>query len=89
MDRDLIRAFVRRDWAQVARAKTAVWPAQKSGRSAAEVLDAADALRRHAMTVRPEWPSDEDRAADLATHRRVSEALRAVVVRPRWRDAMR
>lgn len=83
VDAEHIRAFVRRDWAQVARAKTAHWMAQKAGRSAAEVLDAADALRRHAMTVRPEWPSDEDRAADLATHRRVSEALRAVIVRSR------
>jgi hypothetical protein len=78
-----IRAFVRRDWAQVARAKTAHWIAQKAGRSPTEILDAADALRRHAMIVRPEWPSDEDRAADLAAHRRVSEALRAVAVRPR------
>lgn len=83
MDPDLIRAFVRRDWTQAALAKTAHWIAQKAGRSPTEILNDADALRRHAMTVRPEWPSDEDRAADLAAHRRVSEALRAVIVRPR------
>ena len=78
MERRDIRAFAERDWQRVADAKTAYWLAQKRGRSAAQILASGDALRRHALTLRPDWPSARERVDDLEMHRRVSEALRAV-----------
>ena len=83
MDRDDILAFARRDWAMVAESKTRYWLARKRTLSAAELLAVGDGLRRHALAVRPDWPTDAERAADLATHERVTEALRAVSSRPR------
>lgn len=81
MTRDDIRRFVNRDWARVAVAKAVAW--QLGKRTAADDLHAADELRQYALTVRPDWPGPDDRAADLRNHIRVSEALGAVVIRPR------
>jgi hypothetical protein len=83
VDRDDILAFARRDWAMVAESKTRYWLERKRTLSAAELLAVGDQLRRHALTVRPDWPTGAERAADLATHERVTEALRAVPARPR------
>ena len=71
-----VRAFMRRDWAAVAEAKEAAWLDVRRVQGVAGVLRLADALRAHARQVRPDWPSADDRAEDLATHERVSEALR-------------
>lgn len=78
MDRNAIRAFVRRDWARVEDAKAAYWKERKRGRSAAEVLATGADLLAYARSLRPDWPGARDRAEDLAVHLRVSEALRAV-----------
>ena len=83
VDRDDILAFARRDWAQVAEAKTGFWRDQKRGLSAEQMLALGDQLRRHAQAVRPDWPSPRERDEDLAVHHRVAEALRAVAIRPR------
>jgi hypothetical protein len=83
MDRDAILAFARRDWAMIAEAKTRYWMERKRDLSAAGLLSVGDQLRRHALAVRPDWPTDADRAADLAVHERVTEALRAVPARSR------
>ena len=83
VDPDNIRAFAGRDWAQVAEAKAAFWRDRKQELTAAEMLALGDQLRRHAQAVRPDWPSEDERAEDLAVHHRVAEALRAVVIRPR------
>jgi hypothetical protein len=78
VDRNAIREFVRRDWVRVDDAKTANWKEQKRGRSAAELLAIGANLFAYARSLRPDWPSAEDRTEDLAVHLRVSEALRAV-----------
>lgn len=78
-----MRAFALRNWDLVFEAKTDFWIEQKRGLSVAETLELADGLRRHAISVRPEWPGAADRAEDLAIHVRVSEALRAVAARSR------
>ena len=83
MDRDDILAFARRDWATIAESKTRYWLERKRTLSAAELLAVGDELRRHALAVRPDWPTGAERAADLATHERVTEALRAVPARSR------
>jgi len=78
VDPNAIRAFVRRDWARIDKAKTACWQEQKRARSAADLLAMGAELFAYARGVRPGWPRAEDRAEDLAVHLRVSEALRAV-----------
>lgn len=74
---DLVR-FARRDWAAVAAAKEQHWLRQKRSMSPADVLQMGDVLRRHARSVRADWPSADERRADHETHRRVGQALRAV-----------
>lgn len=76
-----IRAFVERDWAAVDRAKARFWAERKHAMSATEALSVGDALRRHVKALRPGWPDAAERDADLATHARVSGALRAVTLR--------
>lgn len=83
VDRHAILEFARRDWSQVADAKAAFWRSRKSGRSPAEILASGDDLRRHAQAMKPGWPTEADRLADLAVHQRVAEALRAVHDGPR------
>ena len=77
MDRKAVLEFARRDWARVADAKTDFWLNRKRASSPAELLTLGDQLLRHARTMRPDWPSEVERAADLAVHQRVAEALRA------------
>jgi hypothetical protein len=73
-----IRAFVERDWEAVQRETDRYWVEWKGSVTLAEALAAADALRRHAVAVRPGWPDAADGSADFAVHLRVSDALRAV-----------
>jgi len=75
---DLVR-FAGRDWAAIADDKARYWAERKATMSPSDVLQLGDDLRRHAMVVRPDWPSAADRIADRETHRRVSGALRAVI----------
>jgi hypothetical protein len=84
MDRGDVRAFVDRDWAAIEEQKARFWSDRKHGMTAVEALAVGDALRRHAQSVKPDWPDDAERRADLAVHARVAEALRAVSLhRPR------
>jgi hypothetical protein len=84
MDRADLQAFVERDWAAVEEQKARFWAERKHGMTAAEALALGDALRRHAQSVKPDWPDEGERRADLGVHVRVSEALRAVpLYRPR------
>lgn len=77
MTRDDLVRFATRDWTAVEESKAAYWVERKRQMSPAEVLELGDSLRRHAASVRPNWPGEADRADDRATHQRVSEALRA------------
>ena len=64
MDRDAIRAFAARDRAEVADAKAAWWASADPDVR----VRAAHALWEHARRVRPDWPTADDRAADLDHH---------------------
>ncbi len=74
---DFVR-FARRDWAAVAEAKERQWLRQKRSTPPADALQLIDVMRRHAQAMQPAWPSWAEREADIATHQRVGEALRAV-----------
>jgi len=72
-------AFARRDWNAVeARNRRRHWAEEKSAMTAAEALAVRDELRQHVLAVRPDWPTEQDRRNDLASHIRLSEMLRRV-----------
>jgi hypothetical protein len=73
--RDL-RSFMDRDWAAVREAKDAYWAHFARTRGPLEALRITDALRLQVRLLRPDWPTAEDRAADLSAHGRLSERLR-------------
>lgn len=73
-----IRAFVQRDWQRLREYKARAWEPIKAERGATPAVLAADSLRLAAHELTPDWPSEADRGADLATHVRVGLALRSV-----------
>jgi hypothetical protein len=78
--RDDLVKFARRDWVAIEDDKAQYWAARKYVMSPAEALCLGADLRRHAKAVRPDWPSDAERMADLETHARVAKALRVIPV---------
>lgn len=79
---DLV-AFARRDWKRVAEMKDRFWLEQKLAMSVAETLGVVDDLRSEVVRRRADWPSEEEREADLATHVRVAESLNRAASRIR------
>ncbi|MBX3125295.1 MAG: hypothetical protein KF718_01190 [Polyangiaceae bacterium] len=61
----------RRDYDHARASKLAYW----RGLTPAERVRLADELRRHALLLHPEWPTDEQRALDVEAHIRLSERL--------------
>lgn len=78
MRREDLIAFARRDWQLLAALKERFWIEQKQRMSASDVLQIGEELRAAVMSRRADWPSDEERRADLASHERVSESLQRV-----------
>jgi hypothetical protein len=60
-----------RDWAPVRASKEAYWRSLDP----ATRLHLADELRRHALLLHPDWPTEAQRAADYEAHVRLSERL--------------
>jgi hypothetical protein len=75
--RDIL-AFVSRDWQAVEKRKSDYWAARKREMTPLEALEIADDLWRYVRSIRPDWPSERERAEDLANHVRVSELLSRV-----------
>lgn len=70
-----------RDWEAIADHKRRFWTDRPT--TIDERLRIADELRRYALSLHPDWPTREQREADLASHVRVSEALGRVRSRRR------
>ena len=68
--------FLALDWASAARDKERWWRDHTRAHGPAAGIRFADELRRQALAARPDWPSEEEREEDLATHLRVIEVLR-------------
>lgn len=83
MDREAILAFVRRNRTMAAESENRLRLDRTRGFSAAGVLAIGDERREYALTVRPYWPADAWRRADVAVHECRAEALRAVSLQPR------
>jgi hypothetical protein len=82
MKRSDLRAFAERDWAAVADLKVAYW-ANLNTSAPGLATAVGDELRRHAIALRPKWPTAQDRREDLATHTRVAAALKSVSIKSR------
>ena len=78
MRREDLIAFARRDWTRLAAMKDRFWIKQKQQLSASEILQLGEDLRSAVTSRRTDWPSDEERRSDLASHARVSENLQRV-----------
>jgi hypothetical protein len=78
-----LKAFAERDWAAVADLKVAYWANLKTTTGPGLAIEVGDELRRHAIALRAKWPTAEDRREDLATHARVTAALKSVSIKSR------
>ena len=81
-----VRAYVSRCWAAVGALKREYWTREFTSRGAVATFEASQALWVHMRAVRPDWPSNDEREADLAHHlalkRLIDRATRALAVRP-------
>jgi hypothetical protein len=75
---DEIRAFAGRRWSLVEDAKRRYWIERKKILSPAEALAVVEGLRRHVRAMKPDWPSQAERAEDLEMHAKVAASLRRV-----------
>jgi len=74
-----IRDYVERDWGLVREHKDRYWSERKRSLTPAAALGIGDGLREHARNLRPEWPDEAEREADLRVHARVSGSLQLVL----------
>lgn len=70
-----IRAYANRDWRHVQELKDRYWIERKQSLTPAEALDLGDDLRQWALSVRPDWPSPQERREDLAHHTDLANLL--------------
>jgi hypothetical protein len=75
-----LRRFAARPWDEKSELLGRFWAEQKRREGPALGLAVAEALYQQMRARRPDWPSDEERQADLATHARVAAALRHVAL---------
>lgn len=68
MDARDLRAYLERDWTAVEASKREHWAREFATRGAEATLEVAEALRRHVRSLRPEWPTEQERREDLEHH---------------------
>jgi len=62
------RAFVRRGWAEIERLDREHWAGRHRDEGSRATFRASTALLEHVRRLRPDWPGEAERAADLAHH---------------------
>lgn len=82
-DPKAIHKLISGDWAARAREKERYFRDWKREHGPAAGLRMADELRYQVLCVRPDWPSEGDRAEDLENHLRLIEVMRRVPPRGR------
>lgn len=75
MRKEDILEYVNRDWAAIERMKRARWSETRARMTPGDALRLGDELRRYAHMLHPDWPTEQHRRDDLATHLRVSRML--------------
>lgn len=78
MEREDLLHFARRDRRAVEQSRAAHWRKVALEGGTATLLAIADGLRLDLESRLPGWPEETERAADLACHVRVAEALSRV-----------
>ena len=73
---DGIRDFMQRDWGAVREAKDEYWRERIARIGPQEGWRITGELRAQVLAMDPEWPSRDQRAADLAHHIALSQRLR-------------
>ena len=73
--KEQIKAFAERDWGKIAELDSSYWASEYRCNGAVSSLKVADALRQHMKSVRPEWPDEAARAADLQHHIKMKRLL--------------
>jgi hypothetical protein len=85
VDPDDIRKFARRNRAEVETSKRRYWVEQYRAFGPARTMQVSRELFQYMRRLRPEWPTDRDRAEDLAHHvelkRKIDRAARAFAAR--------
>jgi hypothetical protein len=84
---DDVRAYAQRAWHVLTKLEQDHWARELSEHGPLSTLEASQALWTHMRHVRPDWPTEEDRRADLAHHvvvkRSIDRAARAVAAAAR------
>lgn len=75
MNRDDVRAYARRPWHLGTSRERDHWARERAERGPLATFEAAQALLIHMRRVRPDWPTEVDRQADLADHLALKRAL--------------
>ena len=70
-----LAAYAGRDWNQMAELKTRHWREMRAREGAIGMLRASEAASRTIRLLRPDWPSEQDRAADYEEHLRLCRIL--------------
>ena len=75
MDPASIRAYAARDWRAIATAKREYWVGRYRREGSRATVQASRALLAEIRSVRPDYPTDDERRADLAAHVRLRVLL--------------
>lgn len=75
MHPDDLRAYARRAWHVLEALEQDHWARELVARGPAATLEASQALWAHMRRVRPDWPTEADRGADLAHHVVLKQAI--------------
>jgi hypothetical protein len=70
-----VRAYAARPWEALALGEQEHWIRERAARGPLATFEAAQALWIHMRSVRPDWPTEVERRADLDHHIAVKRAL--------------
>lgn len=68
MKQEDVRAYAQRAWQRAERLKQEHWAREIAERGPLATFEASQALWEHMRSLRPDWPSPEERREDLAHH---------------------
>lgn len=68
--------FVNRSWSEMEGLKRTYW--RDTHLEPSKLVRIADELRSYCRAVRPDWPSERDRSADVESHARVAHLFLSV-----------
>ena len=63
-----VRAYAQRAWQEAERLKQEHWAREIAERGPLATFEASQALWEHMRSLRPDWPSPEERCEDFAHH---------------------